>query len=260
MRYRRLGRTQLDVSEIGYGTWGIGGTSWIGADDVTSVRALVAARDTGINFFDTALVYGKGHSERLLARVFGNSREVIIATKVPPKNRKWPALAGTPLPEVFPKAHVLECLRQSLANLQRESVDLLQYHVWSDQWASHPEWIETIEEIRRSGLARFVGISINDHEPENVLQALETGLVDTIQVIYNIFDQSPEDKLIPYCERHDIGIIARVPFDEGSLAGKIRPETRFADGDFRNSYFSGNRKKQVWDRSSAVDEGHSAKL
>ena len=248
MRYRQLGRTQLAVSEIGFGAWGIGGTSWIGAQDEASLRTLAAARDAGINFFDTALAYGDGHSERLLARTFGASQEIVIATKVPPLNRKWPAPAGVPLSEAYPKDHVQGCLTHSLRNLGRECVDLLQYHVWSDEWADEAGWLETIAELRRSGLVRYVGISINDHEPENVLRALDTGLIDCVQVIYNIFDQSPADTLFPYCQRHKIGIIARVPFDEGSLAGKIRPETTFPERDFRNYYFSGNRKKQVWER------------
>ncbi len=248
MKYRRLGRTDLQVSEVGFGAWGIGGTSWIGADDGTSLRTLLAARDAGINFFDTALAYGDGHSERLLARAFGNSPEIIVATKVPPANRKWPAPAGVALSEAFPKNHVLESLTRSVKNLGRESIDLLQFHVWSDEWASEPEWLETIAAIRQSGLVRNIGISGNDHEPENLLNALQTGLIDCVQVIYNIFDQSPTDKLFPYCHSHDIGVIARVPFDEGSLAGKVRPETTFPDRDFRNYYFAGDRKKQVWER------------
>jgi aryl-alcohol dehydrogenase-like predicted oxidoreductase len=252
MRYSRLGRTQLQVSTIGFGCWGIGGTSWIGAQADTSLRALKEARDLGINFFDTALVYGHGHSECLLAQAFGCSKDVVIATKVPPKNRKWPAPAGVPLSEAFPKQHVQECLRRSLQNLKREYVDLLQYHVWSDEWADDPEWLETVMGLQRSGLVRFVGISINDHQPENGLRALRTGLIDCVQVIYNIFDQSAQDNLFPYCMQHDIGVIARAPFDEGSLAARIRPETVFPDGDFRNYYFAGNRKATVWERVQEI--------
>ena len=248
MKYRRLGRTQLAVSEVGFGAWGIGKSSWMGANDDISLRTLAAARDAGVNFFDTALAYGEGHSERLLARAFARSQEIIIATKVPPANRKWPAPAGISIAEAFPKDHVLKCLVQSSRNLGRECVDLFQYHVWSDEWANDAVWLETIAEIRQCGLARCIGISINDHEPENAVKALESGLIDCVQVIYNIFDQSPADKLFPYCQSHNIGVIARVPFDEGSLAGKVRPETTFPEGDFRNHYFSGNRKQQVWDK------------
>jgi aryl-alcohol dehydrogenase-like predicted oxidoreductase len=248
MIYRTLGRTGLRVSEIGFGAWGIGQTSWIGADDTTSVRSLSAARDAGVNFFDTALAYGRGHSERLISRTFGTSPELVVATKAPPKNMQWPARSGVPLRDAYPKQHVLQCLETSLANLKRDTIDLYQFHVWSDEWAGDPEWHSTVEEIRRSGSVRFVGISINEHQPKNVLKALSTGLVDTVQVIYNIFDQSPEDKLFPFCVENQIGVIARVPFDEGSLTGGIRPGTSFPAGDFRNFYFAGNRKRQVWNR------------
>jgi aryl-alcohol dehydrogenase-like predicted oxidoreductase len=248
MKYRQLGKTGLQVSEIGYGAWGIGQSEWMGADDEVSLKSLKAARDAGINFFDTALAYGMGHSEQLLSRAFGKSNEVIIASKVPPKNFIWPAQPGVPVRDVFPKEYVLSSLDRTLKNLGRETVDLYQFHVWNDEWANDEEWLSTVREIRSSGKARFVGISINDHQPANSLKGLATGLIDAVQVIYNIFDQSPEDELFPYCQKHKIGVLARVPFDEGSLTGKIRPDTNFPEGDFRHQYFSGDRKQQVWDR------------
>jgi len=161
---------------------------------------------------------------------------------------QWPARAGVSLRNAYPADHVMGCLRQSIANLKRESIDLYQFHVWSDEWAEDAGWFETIEKIRQSGLVRNIGISINDHEPKNVLRALKTGLIDSVQVIYNIFDQSPEESLFPYCQQNDIGVIARVPFDEGSLAGAVRPETSFPERDFRNKYFAGDRKMEVWKR------------
>ncbi len=252
MQYRKLGRTNLNVSEIGYGAWGISGAQWIGAQDDESIRALKAARDAGVNFFDTALAYGDGHSEQLINRAFGKSKEVIIASKVPPKNYIWPAEPGSALRDVFPKDYALACLDQSLKNLGREQVDLYQFHVWNDDWANMDEWLETARTMRESGKTRSVGISINDHQPTNVLKALETGLVDVVQVIYNIFDQSPEDELFPYCRKNNIGVIARVPFDEGSLTGKIRPDTTFAPDDFRNEYFQGDRKQEVWKRVQQI--------
>jgi aryl-alcohol dehydrogenase-like predicted oxidoreductase len=248
MKYRQLGRTGLEVSEIGYGAWGIGQSEWMGADDEVSLKSLKAARDAGVNFFDTALAYGMGHSEQLLARAFGKSNDVIMASKVPPKNFVWPAQPGVPLREVFPKEYVLSSLDQTLKNLGRETVDLYQFHVWNDEWSDNEEWLSTIREIRGSGKARFLGISINDHQPANSLKVLATGLIDTVQVIYNIFDQSPEDELLPYCQKYHIGVLARVPFDEGSLTGKIRPDTSFPEGDFRHQYFGGDRKQQVWER------------
>ena len=252
MRYRKLGRTGLNVSEIGYGAWGISGAQWIGAQDEESIRALKAAHDAGVNFFDTALAYGDGHSEQLISRAFGKSRDVIIASKVPPKNYIWPAEKGSKLHDVFPREYVLAALDQSLKNLGREQVDVYQFHVWNDDWANMDEWLETARVMRDSGKVRYVGISINDHQPANSLKALDTGLVDVVQVIYNIFDQSPEDELFPYCRKNNIGVIARVPFDEGSLTGKIRPETKFAADDFRNEYFQGDRKKEVWDRVQQI--------
>ena len=248
MKYRQLGRTGLEVSEIGYGAWGIGQSEWVGADDEVSLKSLYAARDAGVNFFDTALAYGMGHSEQLLARAFGKSNDVIIASKVPPKNFIWPAQPGAPLRDVFPKEYVLASLDRTLKNLGRDTVDLYQFHVWSDEWAGNEEWLSIVHEIRGSGKARFLGISINDHQPANSLKVLATGLIDTVQVIYNIFDQSPEDELLPYCHKHHIGVLARVPFDEGSLTGKIRPDTTFPEGDFRHQYFGGDRKQQVWER------------
>jgi aryl-alcohol dehydrogenase-like predicted oxidoreductase len=252
MHFRLLGRAGLKVSEIGFGAWGIGQSEWVGADDAGSLHALREARAAGVNFFDTALAYGDGHSERLIARAFGDDPNVIVATKVPPKNRVWPAKAESKLADVFPKNYVLDSLRQSVRNLGRKSVDIFQFHVWNDAWADEAEWQETVKEIRASGLARFVGISINDHQPANSLRALATGLIDTVQVIYNIFDQSPEDALFPFCLKHNIGVIARVPFDEGSLTGKIRPETTFPDDDFRHTYFKEDRKQQVWDRVEKI--------
>jgi aryl-alcohol dehydrogenase-like predicted oxidoreductase len=252
MRYRKLGRTGLNVSEIGYGAWGISGAQWIGAQDEESIRALKAAHDAGVNFFDTALAYGDGHSEQLISRAFGKSGDVIIASKVPPKNYIWPAEKGSKLHDVFPREYVLAALDQSLKNLGREQVDVYQFHVWNDDWANMDEWLETARVMRDSGKVRYVGISINDHQPANSLKALDTGLVDVVQVIYNIFDQSPEDELFPYCRKNNIGVIARVPFDEGSLTGKIRPETKFAADDFRNEYFQGDRKKEVWDRVQQI--------
>jgi aryl-alcohol dehydrogenase-like predicted oxidoreductase len=252
VKYRELGRTGIKVSEIGFGAWGIGQSEWVGADDSASLATLKTAFDSGINFFDTALAYGDGHSEQLLARAFGKSKEVVIASKVPPLNQVWPARKGTPLQEVFPIQYVLKSLDQSLANLQRETLDVYQFHVWSDEWSHQEEWLKTVEQMKNSGKVRAIGLSINDHQPANSLQALATGLIDSVQVIYNIFDQSPEDELFPYCREHGIGVIARVPFDEGSLTGNIRPNTIFPKSDFRNVYFKGNRKTEVWERVQKI--------
>lgn len=252
MRYRPLGNTGIEVSEIGFGAWGIGKAMWVGAEDSESIKTLHTAREQGINFFDTALAYGDGHSERLIAKAFGRSSEVVIASKVPPMNMVWPAKPGSSLREVFPKDYVMKSLDSSLKNLGRDSIDIYQFHVWSDDWSDQQEWQSTAREMKSSGKVKVVGISINDHQPANSLKALQTGLVQSVQVIYNIFDQAPEDELFAYCRKNDIGVIARVPFDEGSLTGKVTPETKFESGDFRNVYFQGERKKQVWERVQSI--------
>ncbi|HVP55721.1 MAG TPA: aldo/keto reductase [Candidatus Eisenbacteria bacterium] len=247
MQYRSFGNTRLKVSDIGYGAWGIGKAMWVGADDSESLRSLHAARDAGVNFFDTALVYGDGHSEQLIARAFGDSRDVVIASKVPPRDYVWDVKPGSPIHRTFPREHVFASLEKTLRNLGREQIDIYQFHTWHDDWAREPEWLETVRDLKSSGKVRFVGISIQNHQPVNVLKALDAGLIDCVQVIYNIFDQSPEDELFPYCKQHGIGVIVRVPFDEGALTGKLNPETKFPAGDFRINYFSGNRKQEVWD-------------
>jgi aryl-alcohol dehydrogenase-like predicted oxidoreductase len=253
MRYRSLGRTGMEVSEVGYGAWGIGGSQWGGADDDESLQALHRAIDLGVNFIDTALAYGGGRSERLVGRVVRERSETVhVATKVPPKNGIWPAPDGVPLDEVFPPDYVRECAERSLGNLGLETIDLLQLHVWNDEWAGDGDLVEAIGELRSAGQIRFFGISINDHQPSNGLRMVESGAVDSVQVIYNVFDQSPEDALFPACREHGVGVIARVPLDEGGLTGKIDADTEFAEGDFRAEYFSGDRKREVHDRAAAI--------
>lgn len=253
MEYRTLGRTGLKVSEIGFGAWGIGKSEWIGADDDESLRALHRAIDLGVTFIDTALAYGDGHSERLVGQVVRERSETVyVATKVPPKNDEWPARAGVPVEEVFPGAYIRRCAEQSLANLGLETVDVLQLHVWSDEWVGRGDWLEAIQDLKEQGKIRFFGISINDHQPANALKLIETGVVDTVQVIYNIFEQAPEDELFPACQKHQVGVIARVPLDEGGLTGTITPETTFPEGDFRNEYFGGDGKRQVYERVQRI--------
>jgi aryl-alcohol dehydrogenase-like predicted oxidoreductase len=253
MNYRRLGRTGLQVSELGYGSWGIGKQMWVGADDAESKKSLQAALDAGVNFIDTALVYGDGHSESLVGQVVRESAEqVYVATKIPPANYEWPARSGVAASEAFPGKWVRECTERSLSNLGLEAIDVQQFHVWSDEWVGQGDWAEAIDQLRSEGKIRYFGVSINDHQPANALRLVRSGLVDTVQVIYNIFDQSPEDELFPAVQQADVGVIVRVPFDEGSLTGSVTPGTVFPEGDWRNGYFGGNRKAQVWERVQAV--------
>ena len=237
MKYRRFGRTGWQVSEIGYGMWGMG--EWTGSQDDESLAGLQQSVDLGCNFFDTAWAYGEGHSERLLGRLIAANpgKTLYAATKLPPKNRQWPSLRGSPLGEVFPADYIREYAEKSLANLNRGHIDLLQFHVWEDDWADDDAWQRAMDDLRREGMVHAVGVSINRWEPWNALRTLRTGLVDAVQVIYNIFDQSPEDELFPLCRELDIGVIARVPFDEGTLTGTLTKDTTWPEGDWRNTYF-----------------------
>ena len=253
MNYRQLGRTGIEVSEIGYGAWGIGKDAWLGAEDDESLKALNRAIDLGLTFIDTALAYGDGHSERLVGQVLKERDETIhVATKIPPKNGEWPAPEGLDPEDVFPGDYVRECTEKSLENLGMDSVDVQQFHVWQDEWVGEGSWMEAVEELKREGKIKAFGVSINDHQPENALKLIETGIVDTVQVIYNVFEQSPEDELLPFCESNGVGVIVRVPFDEGALTGRITPDTEFEEGDFRNEYFRGDRKREVYERVRSI--------
>ena len=237
MHYRKFGRTGWSVSEIGYGMWGMAG--WTGSDDEQSENSLDLAVELGCNFFDTAWAYGEGKSEMLLGNLVRRHSEqkIYLATKVPPKNRTWPSQRSFPLEEVFPYDYIIEYTNQSLANLNVDTIDLLQFHVWEDHWAERDEWKRAIEQLKQSGKVQAFGISLNRWEPNNSLSTLRTGLIDGVQVIYNIFDQAPEDQLFPLCDELDIGVIARVPFDEGTLTGKLTKDTVFPEDDWRSTYF-----------------------
>ncbi len=241
MRYRRFGRLGWEVSGVGYGMWGIAGGEggWSGADDAAGREALQTAVDLGCNFFDTAWIYGRGHSEELLGALLraNPDKRLYVATKIPPKDRNWPSTRESRLDDVFPADHIREYTEKSLECLGVDKIDLMQFHVWEDSWADDERWQEAITALKSEGLIDGVGISINRWEPTNVLKTLDTGLIDAVQVIYNVFDQSPEDELFPMCQDKDVAVIARVPFDEGSLTGTLTAESTWPEGDWRNSYF-----------------------
>ena len=234
---RPLGRTSWQVSEIGYGMWGLAG--WSGSDDTESLDSLHRSIALGCNFFDTAWGYGKGHSESILGRVVREhaDKTLYVATKIPPKNFKWPSRKGFTLDECFPPEHIREYAEKSLENLGLPHIDLLQFHVWEDDWASDERWQRAMADLKEQGIVRAVGISVNRWEPDNVLKTLKTGLIDVVQVIYNIFDQAPRDRLFPLCEELNIGVIARVPFDEGTLTGTLTKESTWPSTDWRSTYF-----------------------
>lgn len=237
MEYRTFGRTGWKVSEIGYGMWGMAG--WTGSDDKESQHSLIVALELGCNFFDTAWGYGNGKSEQFLGNLIKRHPETRIyaATKIPPKNFIWPSRREFTLDDCFPPEHITEYVEKSLTNLNIETIDLIQFHVWEDSWAADDRWQRTMEDLKQSGKIRAVGISVNRWEPNNSLETIKTGKIDAVQVIYNIFDQTPEDKLFPLCEEYNIGVIARVPLDEGTLTGKITKETKFPKDDWRSTYF-----------------------
>ena len=252
MRYRRLGRTGLSVSEIGYGAWGIGGAGWIGADEDESVRALHRSIELGVNLIDTARGYGD--SERIIGNVLRDhpGEQIHVATKVPPKNRKWPAPGGLDPAETFPGEHIRASLEQSLKAAGLEAFDVVQFHVWSDDWVNKGDWLETVLALKAEGKIRNFGVSINDYEPDNVLALIESGHVDTVQAIYNVFHQAPRERLLPACAEHDIGVIVRVALDEGGLTGRITAGTTFPEGDFRRRFFRDDRPAEVERRVDAL--------
>ncbi len=258
MRRRRLGRTGFEVSEIGFGGWGIGGTMWRGVPDEEALRALDSALELGVDFFDTALAYGEGHSERLIGRVLrqrGARGRVVVATKVPPRDSVWPGRASTPLAEVFPARWIRRSVEASLGNLGAEVLDVEQLHVWNDAWLDDPAWPDTraeMERLRDEGKVRHWGISVNDHAPDTALRVLEDPLLETVQVIYNIFDRLAERELFPLARRRGLGVIVRVPFDEGALAGAVAPDTAFPCGDWRHRYFRDDRREEAWRRAEAL--------
>jgi len=248
MIYRAFPRTGWKWAEIGYGTWGMAG--WSGSDDAESLRAMERALELGCNLFDTAWAYGSGHSERLLRQLLAGHRgePVYIATKVPPKNGRWPARADYTLDDVFPPDHIKDYTRRSLENLGRDSVDLQQFHVWSDAWAGDERWQRAVDDLKREGLIKTFGISVNRWEPMNVARTLRTGLVDCVQVVHNIFDQAPEDELFPLCQELKVAVISRVPFDEGSLTGTLKADATFPAGDWRALYFKGENLRGTLER------------
>jgi len=248
MRYRTLGRTGFSVSEMACGLWGMSG--WSGSDDSQSLRTLQLAVDLGCNFFDTAWAYGEGKSDAFLGKILAANpnKRIYSASKIPPKNRRWPALPSYDYNDVFSADHVFEYADKIRRALGVDTIDVLQFHVWDDSWTDRPEFRSTVEKLKRDGIIHAFGLSINRWEPTNGVKALRTGLVDCVQVIYNVFDQNPEDELFPLCRELNIGVIARVPLDEGSLGGKMTRQSTFPEGDWRKGYFNPKNLAETMDR------------
>ncbi len=250
MQRRTLGKTGLKVSEVGMGTWQLANdpNCWVGSDLNESLKSLYKFAELDGNFIDTAWIYGYSNdkpnrhaSEELIGKFLkesGKRDQLVIATKVPPKNMHWPAWKKFPIKEVFPNDWIEKCVNDSLRSLEIETIDLVQFHVWQDDFVNSDDWKNMIQKIIQSGKVKHWGISINDYQPSNCLKTLDTGLISTIQFIFNVFHQKPTEKLLPYAKENNIGLIARVPLDEGGLTGKFTTETKFEDGDFRQKYFS----------------------
>jgi aryl-alcohol dehydrogenase-like predicted oxidoreductase len=256
MKYRKLGKAGFEVSEIGYGGWCIGGDWWKGSCDEDALASIDTALDLGVTFIDTAFGYGDGHSERLIGQALaGRSEEVHVGTKIPPKNFNFGPGPGDSMEGVFPSDWIVECTENSLKNLGLEQLDLQMFHVWLDEWAERDEWKETVMKLKDEGKIKAFGLSLvfpltDAHIPR---RAIETGLVDACQVVYNIYQQEPEEMLFPLVQEHDVGIIARCPLDEGALTGKIKPDTCFPEDDWRNDYFCGDRKEEVMERAEQLE-------
>ena len=255
---RPFGRTGLEVSEVGFGGWGIGKSMWGYTDDASSIKALRRAIELGVTYFDTAAVYGHGHSERLISRVIQETGvAAVIGTKVPPQNMEWPAHVRTRLGHAFSPEWVRFCVERSLRNLRRDSLDLVMFHVWTDAWLKDPMWAETLgafQTLRDAGKLRSVGVSINSDNPDSALDVVRSGIADGVQVILNLFDQRPLTRLFPLCLEKGVGVVVRCPFDEGGLTGTLTPDTRFAPEDFRSYYFGGSRLEETCRRASALEE------
>jgi aryl-alcohol dehydrogenase-like predicted oxidoreductase len=237
MKYRPFGRLGWQVSEVGYGMWGMGG--WTESDDAESLASLERSVALGCNFFDTAWGYGAGHSEGLLGQLVRAhpDQKLYTATKIPPKNFKWPSRREYTAEDCFPPDHVEEYIHKSLTNAGLGSFDLMQLHTWEDLWLQDDRWYHKMDDLRRQGLIHSIGISLNRWEPWNGVQGVRSGLIDAVQVIYNIFDQNPEDELFPACAEMNVAVIARVPFDEGTLTGTLTKDSTWPAGDWRNTYF-----------------------
>jgi aryl-alcohol dehydrogenase-like predicted oxidoreductase len=260
VKTRPLGNTGYRISEIGFGGWGLGGEMWRGVDDAEGRKALREAIEQGITFFDTALAYGDGHSERVIGETLQNeirAGKAIVATKIPPKNREWPAKASYKLGDVFPANYIAKSTEESLKNLRVDALHLQQFHVWNDVWLQDPEWPASFQQIvrlKQEGKVLHWGISINDHAPETALRVLADPIFETAQVIYNIYDRSPEKALFGLAKQKPLGIIGRVPFDEGALTGQITANTVFPVGDWRAGYFGGDRKAEAERRAKALSQ------
>lgn len=256
MKYRNLGRTELKVSEIGFGAWAIGG-NWGNQNENDSVTALHKALDNGVNFIDTAAGYGNGKSERIIAKILkerGDSGKVYVATKTPPAPGTWPPSPYCKIEDRLSENYIRQNIEERLRNLNTDCIDLLQFHTWTRAWNKNPEPFYILQKLKEEGKIKFIGVSTPEHDQNSVIGLMQQGLVDVVQVIYNIFEQDPAEELLPTASELNIGIIVRVVFDEGILTGKYSADTKFPEGDFRNNYLAGDRLERSVKRADKIKE------
>ena len=236
MTYRPLGRTDMTVSSISFGAWAIGGT-WGAVDDEESMRALHAAIDAGVNFVDTADVYGDGRSERLVARLRRErpSDRILVTTKA---GRRLP----TQTPEGYSRENLTAWIDRSLQNLKMDAIDLLQLHCPHPRVYDTPEVFGILDDLVRDGKLRFYGVSVET--VDEALRAIRHPGVQSVQIIFNMFRPKPAETFFPAAKAARVGIIARVPLASGMLTGKMRPDSTFAADDHRQF----NREGQAFDQ------------
>ena len=267
MRYRTLGKTGFKVSELGFGGWGIGGAWWSGNDDSESIKSLELAKELGINFFDSALNYGDGHSEELIGKVIKGERDkYFVTSKIPPKNFGFPPKYGTPVEETYPADWIVECTEKNLKNYGTDYLDLQQFHVWINEWAESEDLLRAVEKLKKDGKVRAFGCSINFpyEENDNAIPGMKNGLFDTVQVVHSIYEQEPEYDVFKAATEENVGVIVKSPLDEGALTGKITHETEFPEGSFLDTYFKDDRKKIVYEKAKElnwlIEEGYAKTL
>jgi aryl-alcohol dehydrogenase-like predicted oxidoreductase len=252
MNYRQLGKTGLQISEIGFGAWAIGG-SWGPQSETDSLAALHRALDLGVSFIDTAAGYGDGKSERLIARVLKERDEkIVVATKTPPRLGLWPPSPYCSAEERYPEKWLRQNVEQRLRNLSTDCLDILQLHTWTRAWNRDPQPLAVLRKLKQEGKLRFIGISTPEQDQNCVIELMRQGWLDVVQVIYNIFEQEPAAELLPVAAETSVGVIVRVVFDEGSLTGKWTTDTKFPEGDFRKTYFAGDRLERAVTRAASV--------
>jgi aryl-alcohol dehydrogenase-like predicted oxidoreductase len=256
MKYRKFGKLGWDVSEIGFGAWALGG-GWGPRDDRESVAALHEAFELGCNFVDTAQGYGNGHSERVIARAlreWSGTGRIHVATKIPPLPGEWPPGPYDRLEERFTEDYLRERLERSLRDLGTDCIDLLQIHTWTRAWNRDPMVWELLRTFRAEGKVRAIGVSTPEHDQHSVLELVRNGWVDSVQLIYNIFDQEAQAELLPVAREHQVAVIVRVAFDESALTGKLEVSSRFGEDDVRSRYFAGDRLARTVQRVEKVRE------